>query len=293
MATAKTPDISLAFTMTSMTSADIKQGRVARVTKANAANQVKIGMWSVVTSKGVYEKVIPAAAGNVNAGAAAGGARAMRSQAVKSKKGADVIFFASKSEAWKESGVLNAVINETNEAAAARRSNAVVAEVFLTVQVMGTMGIGVVEGENNVAGTDIAGAPVVQQSTVARQEESRQAIAEVHKMGPTIMGSVVANYPRLRLNSGGQTVATTARVIGVGDPLTTVEFFLPDGQHDGQTTIPTVEALRLFPAGEGPFDSWILAGSNYPQMTRLLHAFPPESQALSQTGGGFGGTCST
>ena len=81
LATVKTPDISLAFTMTSMTSADIKQRRVARVTKANAANQVKIGMWSVVTSKGVYEKVISAAAGNVNAGAAAGDGRSMRSQA--------------------------------------------------------------------------------------------------------------------------------------------------------------------------------------------------------------------
>ena len=62
----------------------ITKGRVAQTTKANAARNLPEGLWSVVTSRGPYEK--PAEGGTVS----------------KSKV-MDVIFYVTKSEAWEES----------------------------------------------------------------------------------------------------------------------------------------------------------------------------------------------
>ena len=65
----------------------ITKGRVAQTSKANAVRKLPAGLWSVVCSRGPYDK--PAEGGTVS----------------KSKV-MDVIFYVTKSEAWEESAYL-------------------------------------------------------------------------------------------------------------------------------------------------------------------------------------------
>ena len=128
-----------------VTSESILKGRVAATTKANVSLNIPLGSWSVVVSDGVQEVInpapVPGPAGRTSRGRS---------------KMADLIFYASKSDAWEESAYLNGKRACTPDEVTARRSRSIAGVMKdITINVMGGMGIGLVEGENNVAGTGI------------------------------------------------------------------------------------------------------------------------------------------
>ena len=137
--------------MSSITSNDIKKGRVAQVTRKNDALGVPKDCWSVVTSDGMKEQV-PAVNSGVNGNSQpSSGLRSKRNP----PKVATVAFYLTKKAAWERSGVLNGVIADSAAKAAARLNKMVGQEIEININIMGGMGIGCVEGVNNIAGTEL------------------------------------------------------------------------------------------------------------------------------------------
>ena len=87
--------------MSSVQSKDLKIGRIAVTTKNTASGNVPIGAWSVLVSDGVKQPP-PAVNNGSGNGGGAGSERASRSKNV-----CDIIFFASKADAYEESAFLN------------------------------------------------------------------------------------------------------------------------------------------------------------------------------------------
>ena len=92
-----------------ITSDSIEKGRVAATVKANVSLNIPAGSWSVVVSNGIKEVLNPAT----------GSGPSGRTSRGRSKV-ADLIFYASKSDAWEESAYLNgkrasAPVAETRE----------------------------------------------------------------------------------------------------------------------------------------------------------------------------------
>ena len=111
----------------------IFKGRVAQTTKANSARNLPEGLWSVVCSNGLYDKV-------------------NGEGTVSKSKQLDAIFYTTKGDAWEESAyVLGKRTNEREAETALRRGRSVNGGITegISMTVLGNMGIGRVAGEYN------------------------------------------------------------------------------------------------------------------------------------------------
>ena len=253
--------------MAPITSDSISKGRIAATTKAHLSLNIPAGSWSVVLSDGVQEVLNTAASGSAG-----------RSSRGRSKV-ADLIFYASKDDAWEESAHLNgkrasAPASDTD----ARRSRSIAGVVKdVTINAMGGMGIGLVEGENNVAGTTLNGpAPTpapAPASAVSQAAAAAAAIAAVGKLRPTLTGLRINNYPRT-LFVGQPPVLTRAEIVGHNDSMCTIQFINQNDSLGGKTTIPLADAVRLFQPTDDPVGAFIGLGAGWPIACRVMRIMP-------------------
>ena len=166
--------------MSSVQAKDLKIGRIAVTTGKLANNNVPIGAWSVLVSDGV--KQAPSA---VNNGKGQGGGAAS-GRASRSKNVCDIIFFASKVDAFEESAYLNGKRPDSADETAARRRRSIGGQaVEMAVHEMGRMGVGLVIGENNVNGVRLLATGAIDAGGGLVQTEEQKALAAVASLKAT------------------------------------------------------------------------------------------------------------
>ena len=188
---------------------EVSIGRVAPTTKVNTALDLhEFPLWSVAASNGFYTKD----GGSVGT----------------SPKYLDVLFYSNKGDAWAESAyVLGKRPNESEAETARRKARSVHGGVkeAISMQLLGRMGLGRVEGEYNTAGTNLPGYddPVVEQSN---KSPEMLCVTAVEQFKTTHMGQKSNKFPHV---VDGGVVVRTAEVVAEKAGYAEVQIYESDG----------------------------------------------------------------
>ena len=243
----------------SSTPVSIFKGRIAQVTKANAARGLTEGLWAVVCSEGLYDK---------------------DAATVSKAKLLDAVFYTTKAEAYEESAfLLGKRPNEVAAETAHRRGRATGGAVIegLSLAVCGNMGIGRVAGEYNSAGSRLDSGG--NQARVA-QSPAELAVAAVEAQQACLVGKLSDAYPHV---FQGAVTMRKAKIVAEEQSHVTVQLINTDGSAGGQAKVTKELALNVFGQPIDPLGH-ALECASWPVIYKLVSAIFLASIGASATG---------
>ena len=258
------PHLSLSFIASkNMSSAqiEIRKGRVVATERPNAALSLhELGLWSCVTSEGVYH--------TANAREGAG-----------PRKLLDCIFYVNKGDAWEESAyLLGKRPDESADETSIRRSRSVGGGIKkgISLTVAGTMKIGRVDGEYNSAGSGQRGVTRTQQQSPAT--DVKHAVAAVTALKSSMVGLRTDKFPHTYRD-----VVTLREAYVVAETTDQVQVQLKasDGTETGKAWVVMPLAVAVFGKPVGWYDKDFDV-ADWPIMARIAIATSHASHAPCQ-----------